>query len=76
MQYGPDRTNDERVYTVSAEDENGDHHVFVTSNLLRAEECRQAMTASFETVEADWLDAASAREWGPNAHEAVRKRRG
>ena len=43
-------TDDEPLYMVSAEDENGDHHVFVASDFKRAEERHRTMEASFETV--------------------------
>lgn len=46
---------DDRVYMVNAEDENGDHHVFVSMNRGRAEARYQVALKAFRNVKANWL---------------------
>ena len=47
---------DERVYMVMAEDENGDHLIFVTSDLRRAEVRHETALHQFKNVRANWLE--------------------
>ena len=50
------RAEDDLIYMVSGEDENGDTTIFVTSNLERATERHAAMLSSHRSVKANWLD--------------------
>lgn len=51
-----DSGEDGLVFMVTGVDENGDTHIFVTSDLRRAE-ARQSEIAAFMTdVKANWLD--------------------
>ena len=47
---------DELVYMVTGVDENGDTHIFVTSDLGRAEARRRAVIADMTDVKVNWLD--------------------
>ncbi len=47
---------DELVYMVTGEDENGDHLIFVTSDLRRAEARHAAALSELRAVRANWLD--------------------
>jgi hypothetical protein len=46
----------ELVYMVSGDDEQGDHTIFVTSDLGRAEARHRAMLHEFTNVRANWLE--------------------
>ena len=58
--------DDEVVYMVTGEDENGDHRIFVTSNLRRAEARHEAALRQFKNVRANWLEDWEGR--GRSAH--------
>ena len=45
------------VYMVTGMDKNGDTHIFVTSNLRRAEARHREAKAGLTDVKANWLDA-------------------
>ena len=47
---------DDLVYMVTGLDENGDTHIFVTSNLYRAEARRRQVEADMSDVKANWLE--------------------
>jgi hypothetical protein len=47
------------VYMVSGTDEEGDQHIFVTSDRRRAEAHHAIMLDRFTGVQANWLD-----DWG------------
>jgi hypothetical protein len=44
------------VYMVTGVDENGDTHIFVTSDLARAEARHREVLAQLTDVRANWLD--------------------
>ena len=44
------------VYMVTGVDENGDTHIFVTSDLQRAEARHSKVKAKLTDVKANWLD--------------------
>ena len=52
---------DELVYMVTGEDENGDHHIFVTSDLRRAEARHEAALSQLTAVSANWLELREGR---------------
>ena len=58
--------DDELVYMVTGEDENGDHHIFVTSDLRRAEARHEASFHLLKDVRANWLEDWEGR--GRSAH--------
>ena len=47
---------DDLVYMVTGVDENGDTHIFVTSDLPRAEARHREVKAELSDVKANWLD--------------------
>ena len=52
---------EELVYMVTGEDENGDHHIFVTSDLRRAEARHEVALSELRAVRANWLDEREGR---------------
>ena len=48
--------SDDSVYMVTDVDENGDTHIFVTSDLRRAEARHREVKAGLTDVKANWLD--------------------
>jgi hypothetical protein len=48
---------DSLVYMVTGVDENGDTHIFVTGDKVRAEAKHRLMLAGLTEVKANWLDA-------------------
>lgn len=44
------------VYMVTGVDENGDTHIFVTSDIRRAEARHSEVKASLTDIKANWLD--------------------
>ena len=50
------RSEDDLVYMVSGEDENGDTHVFVSHDKRRAEAKLQLMIVECKQLKANWLD--------------------
>ena len=50
------RSENDLVYMVSGEDENGDTHVFVSRDKRRAEARLQLMIVECKQVKANWLD--------------------
>ena len=48
--------SDDLVYMVTGADENGDTHIFVTSDLPRAEARHREVKAQFTDVKANGLD--------------------
>ena len=48
--------SDDLVYMVTGVDENGDTHIFVTSDLRRAEARHREVQARLTEVKANWLD--------------------
>lgn len=50
------RSEDDLVYMVSGEDENGDTHVFVSRDKRRAEAKLQLMIVECKQLKANWLD--------------------
>ena len=51
--------SDDLVFMVTGVDENGDTHIFVTSDLPRAEARHREVKAELTDVKANWLDDAS-----------------
>lgn len=51
------QTDQDLVYMVAGDDERGDHHIFVSTDLDRAEAKRQTMLALFTNVKANWLES-------------------
>ncbi|GAC1585550.1 MAG: hypothetical protein NVS3B5_19950 [Sphingomicrobium sp.] len=49
--------DDDLVYMVSGEDNNGDTTIFVSRNHARAEERHADMLSSHHAVKANWLDS-------------------
>ena len=54
---------DERVYMISGDDDQGDHTIFVTSKLGRAEARHRVMLDEFTNVRANWLEVWKGRPW-------------
>ena len=52
---------DEIIYMVTGEDENGDHHIFVTSDRRRAEAGHEDALRQFQDVTANWLEDRQGR---------------
>ena len=52
----PAGEGNELVYMVSGEDQAGDTHIFVTSNLNRAKDRHREMLSTFAAVKANWLE--------------------
>ena len=56
MNNAQDRHEEELVFMVAGDDENGDHHIFVTSDKARAEARHRVMLTGFTNVKANWLE--------------------